>query len=57
MLDDTMPQENTKKTFEIIENMTIIKKNLQEIHNAEEKNDSKAQSIELEFTFDIPRVS
>ncbi len=59
-----MPQKDTKKTFETIENMTVIKKNLQETHNAEEeeendrqKIDSKAQFIELEATFDIPRVN
>lgn len=52
-----MSEENTKKTFETIENMTIIKKNLQEAHSTEEEVDSKVQFIELEATFDIPRVN
>ncbi len=70
-VEPTISQENTKKTFETIENIASVKKNLQEAYNAEQeqsdeqmkgKNNRKKVSSETQFTsvsatLDIPRVS
>jgi hypothetical protein len=61
--EGTIPQTNTKKTYQTIENMTPVKKNLKAAKNNEEgesnkqKVNSEVQFTELEATLNIPRVS